>query len=286
MYGPKGVERTYALHSQPRQQTGVELPLEGCRRRIPTHDERSTPLGPMVMGATFRGFATLTRGYRVVRPLRGRQLRGMRCTDIGTRTAVPPRHAAGMATGTAAPRGPHYSVTAGEHGEPADGEPHIYVRPQGGRTDIRSAQPATAAGRWRAATRGMPAQDTHIGRSTPLGPMVMGATFRGFATLTRGYRIVRPLRGRQLRGMCCTDIGTRTAVPQRHAAEMMAGTAAPRGPNYSITAGEHGEPAEGEPHIYMYGPKGVERTYALHSQPRQQAGGELPPEGCRRRTPT
>ena len=104
MYGPKGVERAYALHSQPRQQAGGELPPEGCRRRIPTHDERSTPLGPMVMGATFRGFATLTRGYRVVRPLRGRQLRGMCCTDIGTRTAVPPRHVAGMATGPTASR--------------------------------------------------------------------------------------------------------------------------------------------------------------------------------------
>ena len=151
MYGPKGVERTYALHSQPRKQAGGELPPEGCRRRIPTHDERSTPLGPMVMGVTFRGFAALTRDYRVVRPLRGRQHRGMRCTDIGTRTAVPQRHAAGMATGTtslprfcsgmatgkAAPRGPNYSVTAGEHGEPAEGEPHIYVRPQGGRTGIR-----------------------------------------------------------------------------------------------------------------------------------------------------
>ena len=77
MYGPKGVEQAYALHSQPRKQAGGELPLEGCRRRIPTHDERSTPLGPMVMGATFRGFAALTRGYRVVRPLRGRQLHGM-----------------------------------------------------------------------------------------------------------------------------------------------------------------------------------------------------------------
>ena len=118
-----------------------------------THIGRSTPLGPMVMGATFRGFATLTRGYRIVRPLRGRQLRGMCCTDIGTRTAVPQRHAAEMMAGTAAPRGPNYSITAGEHGEPADGEPHIYVRPQGGRTGIRSAQPATAADRWRAATR-------------------------------------------------------------------------------------------------------------------------------------
>ena len=91
MYGPKGVERAYALHSQPRKQAGGELPLEGCRRRIPTHDERSTPLGPMVMGATLRGFAALTRGYRVVRPLRGRQLRGMPVQmwygDGGTATA-------------------------------------------------------------------------------------------------------------------------------------------------------------------------------------------------------
>ena len=48
MYGPKGVEQAYALHSQPRQQTGGELPPE----RMPaqdTHDERSTPLGPMVV---------------------------------------------------------------------------------------------------------------------------------------------------------------------------------------------------------------------------------------------
>ena len=48
----------------------------------------------------------------------------------------------------------------------------------------------------------MPAQDTHIGRSTPLGPMVVEVrTLRGFAALTRGYRVVRPLRGRQLHGM-------------------------------------------------------------------------------------
>ena len=30
---------------------------------------------------------------------------------------------------------------------------------------------------------------------------MVGATLRGFAALTRGYRVVRPLRGRQLRGM-------------------------------------------------------------------------------------
>ena len=80
MYGPKGVEQAYALQSLPRQQADGELSPEGCQRRTltRTRDERSTPLGPMMMGArAFRGFAALTRGYRVVRPLRGRQLRGM-----------------------------------------------------------------------------------------------------------------------------------------------------------------------------------------------------------------
>ena len=78
MYGPKGVEQAYALQSLPRQQADGELSTEGCQRRTltRTHDERSTPLGPMMMGArAFRGFAALTRGYRVVRPLRGRQFR-------------------------------------------------------------------------------------------------------------------------------------------------------------------------------------------------------------------
>ena len=157
MDNPSPTEKSHRVTEYPhrreaaRPKRGQTGRRRAATRRMPaqdTHIGRSTPLGPMVMGVTFRGFAALTRGYRVVRPLRGRQLRGMCCTDIGTRTAVPPRHVAGMATGTAAPRGPNYSVTAGEHGEPADGEPHIYVRPQGGRTDIRSAQPATAAGRW------------------------------------------------------------------------------------------------------------------------------------------
>ena len=113
----------------------------------------------------------------------------------------------------------------------------------------------------------MPAQDTHIGRSTPLGPMVV------VAALTRGYRVVRPLRGRQLRGMpvqmwyedgdtttACSGMATGTASLPRFCSGMATGTAAPRGPNYSVTAGERSEPADGEPHIYMYGPKGVERA--------------------------
>ena len=266
MYGPKGVEQAYALQSLPRQQADGELSPEGCRRRTltRTRDERSTPLGPMMMGArAFRGFAALTRGYRVVRPLRGhprlqssatpagpaasricctdvgmrtavsqRHAAGMatgtaaprmRCTDIGMGTAVPPRHAAGMTAGTAslprfcsgmatrkaAPRGPNYSVAAGEHGEPAEGEPHIYVRPQGGRTGIRPAQPATAVGRWRAATRGMPVHDTHAHTRRAFDPL--GADDDGGTRLPRvrcahprlqsSATPAGPLRGRQLHGM-------------------------------------------------------------------------------------
>ena len=75
------------------------------------------------------------------------------------------------------------SVTAGEHGEPAEGEPHIYVRPQGGRTGIRSAKPATAAGRWRAVTRGMPAQDTHTHTRRTFDPL--GADDDGGTRLPR-----------------------------------------------------------------------------------------------------
>ena len=251
-----------------------------------------------------------------------------------------------MATGKAAPRGPNYSVTAGEHGEPAEGKPHIYVRPQGGRTGIRPAQPATAVGRWRAATRGMPVHDTHAHTRRAFDPL--GADDDGGTRLPR-VRCAHPRlqssatpAGPAASRICCTDVGMRTAVPQRHAAGMATGTAslprfcsgmatrkaasqmlctdigmrtavpprhaaewrrgrrrsrdfaaewrrgraAPRGPNYSVTAGEHGEPAEGEPHIYMYGPKGVEQAYALQSLPRQQAGGEPSPEGCQRRTLT
>ena len=115
-----------------------------------THIGRSTPLGPMVVGATFRGFAALTRGYRVVRPLRGRQHRRMPIQmwheDGGTTTAccgdgdgddVAPAILQRNGDGEGGPKGPNYSITAGEHGEPAEGEPHIYVRPQGGRTGIR-----------------------------------------------------------------------------------------------------------------------------------------------------
>ena len=220
MYGPKGVEQAYALQSLPRQQAGGEPSPEGCRHTTHTHTRRAfDPLGADDDGGTHppRVRCAHPRLQSSATPA-GPAASRICCTDVGMRTAVPQRHAAGMATGTA-------------------------------------SLPRFCSGM---ATRKAASQ------------------------------------------MLCTDIGMGTAVPPRHAAGMTAGTAslprfcsgmatrtaAPRGPNYSVTAGEHGEPAEGEPHIYMYGPKGVEQAYALQSQPRQQAGGEPSPEGCRHTTHT
>ena len=58
---------------------------------------------------------------------------------------------------------------------------------------------------------------------------------------------------------CCGMTAGTTSL-QRFCSGKATGTAAPRGPNYSVTAGEHGEPADEEPHIYMYGPKGGEQA--------------------------
>ena len=127
------------------------------------------------------------------------------------------------------------------------------------------------------------------GMFDPLGADDDGrATLRGFAALTHGYRVVRPLRGR-LPGEAvrsathgttmhrpCGDAthGTTMCRPCGDAARdttmCRAGMwpvirrcavrdAAPWGPNYSITAGEHGEPAEEHPPPNKYVPKGGER---------------------------
>ena len=154
---------------------GTRLPRVRCAH--PRLQSSATPAGPAASrnACTDVGMGTAVSQRHAAGMATGTAAPRMRCTDIGMGTAVPPRHAAGMtagtaslprfcsgmATRTAAPRGPNYSVTAGEHGEPAEGEPHIYVRPQGGRTGIRSAKSATAAGWWRAVTRGMPAHDSH-----------------------------------------------------------------------------------------------------------------------------
>ena len=172
----------------------------------------------------------------------------MLCTDIGMRTAVPPRHAAEWRRGRrrsrdfaaewrrgrAAPRGPNYSVTAGEHGEPAEGEPYIYVRPQGGRTGIRPAQPATAVGRWRAATRGMPVHDTHAHTRRAFDPL--GADDDGGTRLPRvrydgGTRLPRVRcahprlqssatpAGPAASRICCIDVG----MGRRYHSDMLPG---------------------------------------------------------------
>ena len=88
-------------------------------------------------------------------------------------------------------KGPNYSVTAGEQSEPAEGGAH-HLRPQGGRTTARNDRRNISAAR-HALTR-------RPWRWTPMGPSSPLTVFRGFATLTRGYRIVRPRWGRRPRG--------------------------------------------------------------------------------------
>ena len=128
------------------------------------------------------------------------------------------------------------------------------------------------------------------GMFDPLGADDDGrATLRGFAALTHGYRVVRPLRGRlpgeavrsatrdttmhrpcgdaardttmcrpcgmQLTARRCAGRAGMRPVIRRCAVR----DAAPWGPNYSITAGEHGEPAEEQSPPPEYVPKGGER---------------------------
>ena len=128
------------------------------------------------------------------------------------------------------------------------------------------------------------------GMFDPLGADDDGrTTLRGFAALTRGYRVVRPLRGR-LPGEAVRDAAHGTTMhrpcgmrpvtrrctgragcdPRHDDVQAVrdathgttvcrpCGVAAPWGPNYSITAGEHGEPAEEQPPPTKYVPKGGE----------------------------
>ena len=123
----------------------------------------------------------------------------------------------------------------------------------------------------------------------PLGADDDGrAILRGFAALTHGYRVVRPLRGRLPVRPCgvrptarrCAGRAGMRPVTRRCAGraerdprhddvqavrsatpwhdDVPCGDAAPWGPNYSITAGEHGEPAEEHPPPNKYVPKGGE----------------------------
>ena len=87
--------------------------------------------------------------------------------------------------------GPHYSIAAGEGSEPAE-ERQKGCGPHGGPTPVAVVRRMSGYG-------DVPAVVPCCG-STPLGPQMMCTSLRGFAPLTRGYRVVRPRWGRCLRG--------------------------------------------------------------------------------------
>ena len=131
--GPKGVERPMWVFCagilRVAAPTGL-LPWLAVQSVCPFD-----PLGAVhiYVWLSVRGFAMLTRGYRVVRPPWGRRPRRhprnmpwwYRCP----RAYVGAAHSAKLP----APQGSHYSIAAGERSEPAEGGPHHH-RPQGGRT--------------------------------------------------------------------------------------------------------------------------------------------------------
>ena len=157
---------------------------------------------------------------------------------------------------------------------------HTVVQPPWGRRRQSRAYPRhddVPCGMRPTARRCAVRSPSMYGMFDPLGADDDGrATLRGFAALTHGYRVVRPLRGR-LPGeavrsathgttMCrpcgvrpvtrrCAD---RAGCDPRHDDVQAVRDAAPWGPNYSITAGEHGEPAEEQPPPTEYVPKGGE----------------------------
>ena len=95
----------------------------------------------------------------------------------------------GMALKLTTPRGAHYSITAGALRLPAEPTHHSHTTPRGsnGREACRVAtgrqgQCSGASSRWLA---------------PPWGSYPFARPFRGRASLTRGYKVVRPLRGRQ-----------------------------------------------------------------------------------------
>ena len=100
-----------------------------------------------------------------------------------------------------APQGSHYSITAGERSEPAEGGPHHH-RPQGGRTLVVCGCPAPASLGWQLSTGLLPWLAVQsVCPFDPLGAVhiYVWLFVRGFAMLTRGYRVVRPPWGRRPR---------------------------------------------------------------------------------------
>ena len=181
--GPKGVERSLCVGVLRRHPLGWQLytgllPWLAVQSVCPFD-----PLGAVhiYVWLSFRGFAMLTRGYRVVRPPWGRRPRrhsaaksrerrrpaACRC---GTAVLIPHlyRHPAMLP----APQGSHYSITAGERSEPAEGAYLHHHRPQGGRTPYVRVLRRHPFG-WQLSTaccRGWLCRA--YARSTPLGPYI------------------------------------------------------------------------------------------------------------------
>ena len=107
--------------------------------------------------------------------------------EIAHGRRVPPVHSSGLP----ALSGPHYSIAAGKWSEPAEYRQRR-CGPQGGPTPVVVVRRMSGYG-------DVPAVVPCCG-STPLGPQMMCTSLRGFALLTRGYRVVRPRWGRCLRG--------------------------------------------------------------------------------------
>ena len=203
--------------------------ISAARHALTRRPRRWTPMGPSSPLTVFRGFATLTRGYRIVRPRWGRRPRGStrpdRCvtpyplrerSELYRTHSHPPMWPAlkgpnySVTAGERsepcedashplmppALKGPNYSITAGERSEPAEGGAH-HLRPQGGRTTTRNNRRNISAAR-HALTR-------RPRRCPPMGPSSPLTVFRGFATLTPRYRIVRPRWGRRPRGSTRPD---------------------------------------------------------------------------------
>ena len=120
-----------------------------------------------------------------------------------------------------APQGSHYSIAAGERSEPAEGGPHHH-RPQGGRTLVVCGCPALSSLGWQLSTGLLPWLAVQsVCPFDPLGAVhiYVWLFVRGFAMLTRGYRVVRPPWGRRPRRHSAAKSRERRR-PRRHPRSM------------------------------------------------------------------
>ena len=194
------------------------------------------PLGAVhiYVWLSFRGFAALTRGYRVVWPPWGRRPRRHSAAKSRERrrpaacrcgtavlvpmsvqricdavvpvaipaacrggTAVPIPHLYRHPAKLPAPQGSHYSITAGERSEPVEGGLPPPSAPRG--SNALCGCPAPASFGWQLSTGLLPWLAVQsVCPFDPLGAVhiYVWLSVRGFAMLTRGYRVVRPPWGR------------------------------------------------------------------------------------------